>query len=549
MLSNLTLEGVNIRFVLFASVISIILYIFIATFQSRDRKALATIPGPRGLPIIGNTLQFGQNPHRRCQEWAAQYGELFKIRLGWENWVFLNSPEAVKEILDKQSAITSGRQPMPVLSDLVSGGKRFLFMTYSPQWRKLRTIVHKLLTPKVSSLFKPSQEFEAKQLLFDILTDNKDQASFYMHVRRYTTSVVMTSTYGRRVPKWDCEDTREIYGLMQEFSECAPPNGYLADLLPPLSRLPTALQWWRPSANRKYERQRNIWMKYWNTLTSQMAAGDAPECFVKQFAEGDYKKQDISEAQAAFVAGTMIEAGSETTSSALNSAIKYLAKFPEAQMKAHEELSRVVGNGRVPTFDDEDALPFIRATVKEVLRIRPVTNIGSPHYTTADVVYKGYVIPKNTIVSLCQYSIHFDPKKWQRPDDFDPTRYLSYPLKAGAYAAAADPNDRDHFDFGAGRRICPGLHLAENSLFITIACILWLFEIKPAIDDHGSEEEVDVSDAAYDEGVNTLPKPYKIRFVPRNEKRVQTLQKAWTNAQRDGFHLGSVKVNVDGMVR
>jgi hypothetical protein len=45
-------------------------------------------------------------------------------------------------------------------------------------------------------------------------------------------------------------------------------------------------------------------MKYWNTLTSQMAAGNAPECFVKQFAEGDYKKQDISEAQAAFVAGS-----------------------------------------------------------------------------------------------------------------------------------------------------------------------------------------------------------------------------------------------------
>jgi cytochrome P450 len=245
----------------------------------------------------------------------------------------------------------------------------------------------------------------------------------------------------------------------------------------------------------------------------------------------------------------MIEAGSETTSSALNSAIKYLAKFPKAQQQAHEELSRVIGDERLPTFDDEDALPFIRATVKEVLRIRPVTNIGSPHYTTADVVYKGFVIPKNTIISLCQYTIHFDAKKWQNPETFDPTRYLSYPLKAGAYAAAADPNERDHFDFGAGRRICPGMHLAENSLFITIACILWLFEIKPPVGESGAEGEVDVSDAAYEEGVNTLPKPYKIRFVPRSKKRVRALQSAWADAQKDGFNLGGVQVDVNGVVR
>jgi hypothetical protein len=61
-------------------------------------------------------------------------------------------------------------------------------MPYSPYWRKLRAIVHKLLTPKSSNTFMPSQEFEAKQLLWDILTDNENQENFYMHIRRYTTS-------------------------------------------------------------------------------------------------------------------------------------------------------------------------------------------------------------------------------------------------------------------------------------------------------------------------------------------------------------------------
>lgn len=69
----------------------------------------------------------------------------------------------------------------------------------------------------------------------------------------------------------------------------------------------------------------------------------------------------------------MIEAGSETTSSALNSCVRYFAAFPEAQAKAYEEVRRVVGENRLPSFEDERDLPYIRACVKEILRIRPVT--------------------------------------------------------------------------------------------------------------------------------------------------------------------------------
>ncbi|KAF7535030.1 hypothetical protein G7054_g5716 [Neopestalotiopsis clavispora] len=525
-----------------------LLVVLLATWSPWRRSSLDTIPGPKGLPFIGNAHQLTKHPQRKFLEWAEEYGELFKVQMGLQNWVFLNSPAAVREILDRQSAVTSGRPEMPVVSDLVSGGQRFLLMTYTPRWRKLRAMVHKLLTPKASEIFKPSQEFETKQLLFDILNDNADQESFYQHVRRYTTSVVMTSTYGRRVPVWDCEDVREIYGLMKEFSESAAPGQYIAELIPALARLPVWLQWWRASALQSYRRQRHIWMKYWSRLQEQIGQGCAPDCFGKQFTESDYQKQDIDDEQAAFVAGTMIEAGSETTSSALNTAIKYLIKFPEAQALAHKELAAQIGDNRLPSFDDEDALPYIRAMVKEVLRIRPVTNIGSPHYTTADVTYKSYVIPKGTVVTLSQYSIHYDPRRWERPEEFIPGRYLGHPLKAGAYAASGDAEGRDHFDFGAGRRICPGMHLAENSLFITLASILWLFNVKAPLDADGNEEFVDVSDDAYEDGANTLPRPFRARFVPVNDQRASTLADAWDKAKSAGFMLGNVKVDEKGVV-
>ena len=192
--------SVHVSFLALASLA--VLAILSRVRRKRVPRGYQAVPGPKGLPLVGNTLQLHNQPQRQFQEWARQYGELFQVQIGWENWVFVNSPTAVKEIFDKQSAITSGRNPMPVISDVISGTKRLLFMSYTPEWRKLRTIVHKLLTPKSSETFKPSQEFEAKQLIYDILDDNKNQENFYMHVRRYTTSVVMTSTYGRRVPVW-----------------------------------------------------------------------------------------------------------------------------------------------------------------------------------------------------------------------------------------------------------------------------------------------------------------------------------------------------------
>lgn len=98
---------------------------------------------------------------------------------------------------------------------------------------------------------------------------------------------------------------------MKEFSDSTAPGAFVADMIPPLAKLPIALQWWRKRALQYQHRQTKIWMKYWTNLMHQIDQKRAPECFVKQFAETDYKAQGISEVQGAFVAGTMIEVRSQ----------------------------------------------------------------------------------------------------------------------------------------------------------------------------------------------------------------------------------------------
>lgn len=142
------------------------------------------------------------------------------------------------------------------------------------------------------------------------------------------------------------------------------------------------------------------------------------------------------------------------------------------QAKAYAELSSVVGEGRLPTYEDEQSLPYIRAIGKEVLRVRPVVTAVVPHYTHQDLVYKDYFIPRESVLGVCSYVLHNDESRFEAPEEFRPERYLSYPEKSAVYAAHPDPLARDHFSFGHGRRICSGIHLVSLLRFPRLSTLL-----------------------------------------------------------------------------
>lgn len=96
----------------------------------------------------------------------------------------------------------------------------------------------------------------------------------------------------------------------------------------------------------------------------------------------------------------------------------------------------------------------------------------------------------------------------------------------------ADPYARDHFTFGAGRRICPGSRFAENALLLALANMVWAFEIKPPpVVLNGKEKEgvaeMNLSDDAFDEAPVKSAKPFKVVFSPRSDARLQIVKQDW----------------------
>jgi Cytochrome P450 len=188
------------------------LLVFLVKFlpRLRDPRLASLPPHAPGWPIINQTFVHQQdNPTEILIKWAQKYGELFLTTSGTTTFVWINSRNAFKELIDRKSSIYSSRHPMPMTQDVVSAGKRILFMPYGKEWRTIRQIIHKvqqsfsreligqLFTPKMSRSYIPIQHYEAKQLSVNLL-DNPDD--FYMHNRRYSASVIMQVTYGRRIP-------------------------------------------------------------------------------------------------------------------------------------------------------------------------------------------------------------------------------------------------------------------------------------------------------------------------------------------------------------
>jgi hypothetical protein len=222
----------------------------------------------------------------------------------------------------------------------------------------------------------------------------------------------------------------------------------------------------------------------------------------------------------------LVEAGSQTSAATLTNLILYLAATPDAQRKAYRELQEVVGGFRAPVYDDLANLPYINACVKEILRLCPAPPWILRHFTDDKVVYKDFVIPKGTAVVANTAAIHFDPIRYPEPFNFKPERYLHHTKRAAEYAATADPNERDHFTFGAGRRICPGSRFAENVLTLALANIIWAFEIKPPLVEEkgGIEVEMDLSEEAFDAAPLKSAKPFRVMFVPRDETRLNVIK-------------------------
>ncbi|XP_019597966.2 25-hydroxyvitamin D-1 alpha hydroxylase, mitochondrial [Rhinolophus sinicus] len=167
----------------------------------------------------------------------------------------------------------------------------------------------------------------------------------------------------------------------------------------------------------------------------------------------------------------LLLAGVDTVSNTLSWALYELSRHPEVQTALHAEITAALGQGSNAQSSASalSQLPLLKAVLKEVLRLYPVVP-GNSRVPDKDIRVGDYIIPKNTLVTLCHYATSRDPAQFPEPNAFRPARWLE---------EGPAPHPFASLPFGFGKRSCMGRRLAELELQMALAQILTHFEVQP----------------------------------------------------------------------
>ncbi|KAJ3579779.1 hypothetical protein NPX13_g784 [Xylaria arbuscula] len=401
---------------------------------------------------------------------------------------------------------------------------RVLGIGVSPQFRMLRSINHRLLSFEKSLQFCGYQEFESVMMLQELLDFQND---FCIHSERYSVSIMFSAIFGVRLVQLNHPTIKEFFEIWTEMLRYFQPGTLLVDYFPILNKLPERFQPWLRLARDLQKRESDLYQAFLVTLRAQIRAGTAPACFASEFFKLK-ENEDCSDDKAIGIFGMLIGAGADAMTSVIQNFFKIMAMNPRAL-----QLDRVVGRSRLPSWEDQKDLPYLRALMKEVHRWAPIGTLGVPHAASEEDTDLG--IPKGTILFPNLHALNRDPNVYENPDSFYPERFLGDDLDASTSLNQPDFRKRDHFHYGFGRRVCQGVFVAEASLYIAFSRIIWAFDISTV----PGAPPLDLDDKT--PGLITRPKPYSVRIEPRSDKARQVIQTAVSQAHSEIYDFDIVR--------
>ncbi|KAF9078665.1 cytochrome P450 [Rhodocollybia butyracea] len=197
-------------------------------------------------------------------------------------------------------------------------------------------------------------------------------------------------------------------------------------------------------------------------------------------------------------------AGADTTMSSISSFLLTMTQHPDIQSKAQAEIARVIGRDRLPTFEDQQSLPYVESIYCKIMRMHPPLPLSVFHISIEDDFYRGYHIPKGCAVVLNIWAINRDPDVYSEPDKFMPECFLDSPT--GPFKKI-----NDIYAYGFGRRICAGRYMADNTVWLAIASVLATLNLHKAKDGEGNEVNIP---GEYTKHFLRHPKPYQSSITP-----------------------------------
>ncbi|GJJ08925.1 hypothetical protein Clacol_003145 [Clathrus columnatus] len=450
----------------------------VALLLSRSKGPLP--PGPMALPLLGNLPQMPRSEEwNTYAEWAEKYGDITYLTIFGKPMIILNSLKVVRALMNERSANYSNR-PYSAMNEFC--GLTWILTNADGEAHRIRrSVVQRYFSGLAAVKHRSHQQDEARVLANNLL---KSPELIELHLKGHAASSILLGAYGFRV-----EGAKD--SLVQQMDETFEHGnrfpGFASFLLEKIPAMRNYPRWMPFSGFRAYG---DLVTRIFQAIRADpyertmklIASGKAAPSFVSTSLDDLAAETSLSDKEREErvelikdCACVMYGAGTDSSTATMGTFCMILALHPEILKRAQEELDKVTGGERLPTFDDERDLPYIDALFWETLRL-----------------------------------IFRDPTVFTNPDQFRPDRFLGEKGK--------QCRDVLTLVWGMGRRACPGRQLAEASLFITMATIASCFDITPKSTDPLPQLE-------FSSGFIRRPKLFPVNITPRSSKWKEILER------------------------
>ena len=331
-----------------------------------------------GYPFIGNLFDIPKtHSWLKFKEWADEYGPIYKIHVLGTTIVIISSEHIANDLLSMRGSIYSDRPYFAMAFEIVTRRGNLLFNGMNDYWRRGRKFAQAQLSTTGVRSWKGIQAAEATRLVSDLI---QEPTNYKFLFERYATVVSLRQGFGKMAERGHQENShaQKIVSLMHVIEKVGSPYAYMVDALPILLRVPEWLAPFKREGKLLHEQESSYFLGLLEEARKAQEEGlpEDPPSFARSYLDKT-EYWNLSNFEAAYTIGTLYGGGSGTTSFSMQTFCLAMCHYPEWQDRLQEEIEQVVGNERIPQFDDLPNLPTVRAVIKEILRWRPVTSGGS----------------------------------------------------------------------------------------------------------------------------------------------------------------------------
>jgi cytochrome P450/nitrite reductase/ring-hydroxylating ferredoxin subunit len=446
---------------------------------ARGHRTFADLPGPRGLPLLGNLLQLDLDRlHQVLEGWAATYGSVYVYRLGRTPVAVVSDPQLSAQVLRaRPETFRRLSDVAPVFAEMGVDG---LFSAEGAAWRPQRRLAMEALSHRHLKGFYPTLRTVAERLRRRWTAMAGQVLDVADELKRFTVDVTTLLTFGHDVNTLEQGDD-----VIQRRLELVFPafNRRLFALVP-------TWRFIRTPADRRLDRalaEIHTWLaglvekaRAFHTVDPSRA--ESPSNFLEaMLAARDDEGRPFSDDVIMGNLMTMLLAGEDTTAYTLAWAVHHLCDDAAAAALLAQELDGALGAAGVPEdFETANRLAFAGAVANESMRLRPVAPMLFAE-ANLDTVVGDLHVPKGGVVAVLMRPAVREAGNFAAPDAFRPQRWLD---------AGEGPHEPSaHIPFGSGPRLCPGRTLALLEMKVVLATLYRSFRVERVGESAGVREK------------------------------------------------------------